>query len=162
MKSTKSQRKFQHDKSVYSFSKRKAKKVAQNDYEKLALNAFHKLDYHILHNMISTFSGYPFFFLWSGPLISEIHTHGTFLLYFRVLGITISRSWSGLVRIFLNKNCNFIFHRLPQTNSWSCSHKGSHQSKEKLPTNIKRIEFVKRLLMLDCMKYHDVAVDGIH
>ena len=43
-------------------SKRKAKKVTQNDYDKLALNAFHKLDYHIPHNMISTFSGYPFFF----------------------------------------------------------------------------------------------------
>ena len=43
-------------------SKRRAKKVTQNDYDKLALNAFHKLDYHIPHNMISTFSDYPFFF----------------------------------------------------------------------------------------------------
>ena len=80
-------------------------------------------------------------------------TYGTSLLFFGVSGITISRSWSRLVRIFLNKNCNFIFQSLPQTNSWSCSHKGSHQSKDKLPTNIKRIGFAKRFLMLDRMKY---------
>ena len=60
MKSTKSQRKFQRDKSVYSSFK--AKEVTQNDFDKLVLNAFHKLDYHIPHNMISTFSGYAFFF----------------------------------------------------------------------------------------------------
>ena len=42
-------------------SKRKVKKVTQNDYDKSALNAFHKLGYHISHNLISTFSSYPFF-----------------------------------------------------------------------------------------------------
>ena len=64
-------------------SKRKAKKVNQNNYDKLALNAFHKLDYDIPHNMISTFSGCPFFF-WSGPLISEINMeHLGFLLEYQ-------------------------------------------------------------------------------
>ena len=37
--------------------KHKAKKFTENDYDKWALN-----DFHIPHNMISTCSGYPFFF----------------------------------------------------------------------------------------------------
>ena len=84
------------------------------------------------------------------------------LLSLGISGITIRGSWNGFVRIFLNNNWSFIFQSLPETNSWSCSHKASHQSKDKLPTNIKRIGFSKRLLMLDRMKYHGVAGDGIH
>ena len=55
MKSKKSQRNFNATNQFIVLSKRKAKKVTQNDYDKLALNAFHKLDCHIPHNMISTF-----------------------------------------------------------------------------------------------------------
>ena len=109
MKSKKSQRNFNATNQFIVLSKRKAKKVTQNDYDKLALNAFHKLDYHIPHNMISTFSGYPFFFVARTTDVRD--TYGTSLLSFGVLRIT-SRSWSGLARIFLNKNCNFFFSKL--------------------------------------------------
>ena len=125
--------------------KHKAKKFTENDYDKWALN-----DFHIPHNMISTCSGYPFFFCGQDHWFQR-HIWNIFAFFRR---ITTSRSWSRLVRILLNKNCNFIFQRLPQINSWSCSHKGSHQSKNKVPTNIKRIEFAKRFLMLTFSKHY--------